>query len=136
VVRIYTRTGDNGETGLFDGTRVSKADPRVEAYGDVDELASWLGVVRTQTDAADLVEMIDRIQRDLFALGAHLADPRHRIASRVEKAQLGNEDVERLEGWIDRLEAELAPLRNFILAGGSAAGAGFHFARAVCRRRG
>jgi cob(I)alamin adenosyltransferase len=134
VPRIYTRTGDAGETGLFDGTRVSKSAPRVDAYGDVDELASWLGVVRSHTTDPDLVEMVDRIQRDLFALGARLADPRHRIASRVEKAALTPESVSRLEGWIDTLEADLPPLRKFILAGGVEAGAELHFARAVCRR--
>jgi cob(I)alamin adenosyltransferase len=134
VVRIYTRTGDAGETGLFDGTRVSKADPRVDAYGDVDELASWLGVVRARLDTADLAEMITRVQRDLFALGARLADPRRKIAGRIEKVLLAENDVTRLEQWIDALEGELAPLRRFILAGGNEAGAGFHFARAICRR--
>ena len=133
-MRIYTRTGDAGETGLFDGTRVSKADPRVDAYGDVDELASWLGVVGARLDGADLAGMVTQIQRDLFALGARLADPRRKIASRVEKVSLGEGDVARLEGWIDTLETELAPLRKFILAGGSDVGAGFHFARAICRR--
>jgi cob(I)alamin adenosyltransferase len=136
--RIYTRTGDAGETGLFDGTRVSKADPRVDAYGDVDELASWLGLVRARLTAderaADIVSMLEHIQRDLFAVGALLADPRHRIADRVVKAALGPDDVARLEGWIDMLDAELTPLRKFILAGGTEAGAGLHLARAVCRR--
>ena len=93
MVRIYTRTGDAGETGLFDGTRVSKADPRVDAYGDVDELASWLGVVRARTDSPDLIAMITHIQRDLFALGARLADPRRKIAGRVEKVVLTEQDV-------------------------------------------
>jgi len=134
VPRIYTRTGDAGETGLFDGTRVPKSDPRVEAYGDVDELASWLGLIRARSVAADLLEMIDQIQRDLFALGAQLADPRHRIADRVEKAVLGEADVRRLETWIDALDDQLPPLRKFILAGGVPAGAELHLARAVCRR--
>jgi cob(I)alamin adenosyltransferase len=134
VVRIYTRTGDRGETGLFDGTRVSKADPRVDAYGDVDELASWLGVVRSNADAAGFVDMIHQIQRDLFALGARLADPAHRIAGRVEKAVLDDEDVRRLEGWIDALERELPPLRKFVLGGGAEASAHLNFARAICRR--
>ena len=102
--RLYTKTGDAGETGLFDGTRVSKADPRVDAYGDVDELNAMLGVARTQTPGDRVDEMLDRIQRDLFAVGAALADPRHRIASRVVKAALGDDDVARLEGWIDELD--------------------------------
>jgi cob(I)alamin adenosyltransferase len=136
--RIYTRTGDAGETSLFDGTRVSKADPRVEACGDVDELASWLGVVRTrlvpEAGGADIAAMLERVQRDLFAVGALLADPRHRIADRVVKAALGPDDIARLEGWIDTLDAELTPLRRFIMAGGTETGAWLHLARAVCRR--
>ena len=132
--RIYTRTGDAGETGLFDGTRVSKSDPRVEACGDVDELASWLGVIRAHLAATDLVEIVDAVQRDLFALGARLADPRRRIAARLEKAAFGDQDAARLEAWIDDLEAGLPQLRKFILAGGTQAAAELHLARAVCRR--
>ena len=134
MARIYTRTGDAGETGLFDGTRVSKSDPRVDAYGDVDELASWLGVARSTIEAPDLVDMIHTIQRDLFALGARLADPSRRIAGRVEKAVLDDDDILRLERWIDALERELSPLRKFILGGGAEASASFNFARAICRR--
>src|SRR6185503_6721824 len=86
AMKIYTKTGDQGETGLFDGTRVSKADARVEAYGAVDELNAWLGLARSH-EAGDRADaMLVEIQRDLFALGAMLADPRHRIAARVEKA--------------------------------------------------
>ncbi|MGE5834298.1 MAG: cob(I)yrinic acid a,c-diamide adenosyltransferase [Acidobacteriota bacterium] len=133
-MRIYTKTGDAGETGLFDGTRVSKADPRVEAYGDVDELNAWLGVARAQGVAPDIGDSLVQIQRDLFAMGALLADPRHRIAARVEKATLGDHDVARLEQTIDNLEATLAPIRRFLLAGGSPAGAMLHLARTVCRR--
>lgn len=133
-VKIYTRTGDDGETGLFDGTRVSKSHPRVAAYGDVDELNAWLGLVRASMDDQDLLEMLDRIQRDLFALGARLADPAHRIADRVTKAAVTGEDVTRLEEWIDRLESELPPLRRFILPGGSRNAAGLHVARTICRR--
>ena len=131
---LYTKTGDKGETGLFDGTRVSKADPRVEAYGDIDEVNALLGLVRSQRLDADIDDMLARIQRDLFALGAVLADPRHRIAARVHKAAIAADDVTRLEGWIDTLDAGVAPLRRFILAGGAPAGALLHFARTVCRR--
>ena len=134
TVKIYTRTGDGGETGLFDGTRVSKADPRVAAYGDVDELNAWLGLARASIVDAQLASMVEHIQRDLFALGSHLADPAHRIATRVTKASVTGADVTRLEEWIDELERELPPLRRFILAGGSPAGAAFHVARTVCRR--
>lgn len=134
MVKIYTRTGDAGDTGLFDGTRVRKSDRRVAAYGDVDELNAWLGLVRASSLDEDLVQMIVRIQRDLFALGARLADPTHRIAERVSKAAVSQEDVERLETWIDTLEAELPRLRRFILAGGTPAGASLHVARTACRR--
>ena len=124
TVKIYTRTGDSGETGLFDGTRVPKSDPRVVAYGDVDELNAWLGLARASgSERRELREMLERIQRDLFALGARLADPANRIAERVTKAAVTAEDIARLEGWIDQLEAELPPLRRFILAGGSATAA-------------
>lgn len=134
-MKIYTRTGDSGETGLFDGTRVSKADRRVSAYGEVDELNAWLGFVRAPGRLdRKLQEMIDRIQRDLFAMGARLADPSHKIAERVDKAQVRSEDVARLEGWIDELDAQLPPLRKFILPGGSHEGALLHVARTVCRR--
>ena len=133
-MKIYTRTGDAGETSLFDGSRVSKADSRVDAYGDVDELNAWLGLVRANRLDTDLDQPLVRIQQDLFALGAQLADPRDRIAERVRKASLNDADVERLEQVIDRLESELPPLRRFILAGGSPAGAALHVARTVCRR--
>jgi len=133
-VKIYTRTGDAGDTGLFDGTRVAKNDPRVAAYGDVDELNAWLGFARTEMGETDLAEMLLQIQRDLFALGARLADPARRIAARVEKAAVTSEEISRLEGWIDRLESELPPLRRFILAGGSRGGAALHVARTICRR--
>ena len=133
-MRIYTKTGDKGETGLFDGTRVSKADPRVVAYGGVDELNAWLGVVRSANPPKDVDDLLTRIQRDLFALGAVLADPTHKISSRVDKADLCAEDVTRLEKAIDDFEKELKPLRRFILAGGAPAGAMLHLARTVCRR--
>lgn len=133
-VKIYTRTGDSGDTGLFDGTRVSKSDPRVVTYGDVDELNAWLGLARAAGLDDELRGMLEQIQRDLFALGARLADPSHRIAGRVTKAAVTAEDIARLEEWIDRLDDTLPPLRRFILAGGSAAGAALHVARTVCRR--
>lgn len=133
-MKIYTKTGDAGDTGLFDGTRVSKADPRVDAYGEVDELNAWLGMVRARGVDDAVGTCLEQLQRDLFAVGAMLADPRHRIAARVEKALLTEADVARLEGWIDTFEAELPPLTRFILAGGSPAGAGLHVARTVCRR--
>jgi cob(I)alamin adenosyltransferase len=134
-VKIYTKTGDGGETGLFDGTRVPKSDARVATYGDVDELNAWIGLARSMLAGEDeLSEMLVQIQRDLFALGARLADPSHRIAERVDKATIGAGDIARLEQWIDMLELLLPPLRRFILAGGSQGGAALHVARTVCRR--
>ncbi len=134
VVPLYTRTGDTGETGLFDGTRVSKAHPRIDACGDVDELNAHLGVVLATGVDAGLTEILTQLQRDLLALGARLADSGRRIAERVTKVELGGTDVQRLERWIDRLDGELPPLRRFIVAGGAPAGAALHLARTVCRR--
>lgn len=133
-VKIYTRTGDAGETSLFDGTRVSKADARVDAYGEVDEVNAYLGLARASRPDADIDEPLLQIQRDLFALGARLADPAIRIAARVTKAAVTDADVLRIEALIDRFEAELPPLTRFILAGGAPGGAALHVARTVCRR--
>jgi cob(I)alamin adenosyltransferase len=133
-VKIYTRTGDAGETALFDGSRVSKADPRVDAYGHIDELNALLGQARAAGVDAALDAWLDRLQRDLFALGAQLADPASKIAHRVTKAALGPADTARLEAWIDEAEAELPQLRRFVLPAGSPAGAALHLARTVCRR--
>jgi cob(I)alamin adenosyltransferase len=134
-MKIYTRTGDTGGTALFGGARVSKADPRVAAYGDVDELNACVGAVRSQGDlSGDVAELLEQIQKDLFAIGARLADPAERIADRVTKAAVGDADIQRLEDWIDRFETELPQLRRFILPGGGRAGALLHFSRTVCRR--
>jgi cob(I)alamin adenosyltransferase len=133
-VKIYTKTGDDGQTSLFDGTRVSKTHPRVVAYGEVDELQACLGLARAASLGADLDELCVTLQRDLFALGARLADPVHKIAARVEKVVVDEASVARLEGWIDRLDEELPPLRHFILSGGTPAGAALHLSRTVCRR--
>jgi cob(I)alamin adenosyltransferase len=133
-LKIYTKTGDRGETSLFDGTRVAKTHPRVAAYGEVDELQAAVGVAVAHGADAELAEMLVAIQRDLFALGARLADPAQRIAPRVTKIVIDDASVARLEQWIDRLEATLTPLRHFILSGGSPGGAALHFARTVCRR--
>ncbi|MGH9370174.1 MAG: cob(I)yrinic acid a,c-diamide adenosyltransferase [Vicinamibacterales bacterium] len=133
-MKIYTKTGDSGETALFDGTRVPKSNRRVAAYGDLDELNAWLGFVIAGGIDEDVEEKLVQIQRDLFALGARLADPSHRIAGRVTKAAVSEADISRLEGWIDGFEEELTPLRRFILAGGVQPGAALHLARTVCRR--
>jgi cob(I)alamin adenosyltransferase len=133
-VKIYTKTGDAGQTSLFDQTRVSKADSRVDAYGEVDEINACLGAARAAGVDEDLALTIELIQRDLFAVGSRLADPSSRIATRVTKTAVTTEMVERLEETIDRLEQELPPLRRFILPGGSSPGALLHLARTICRR--
>jgi cob(I)alamin adenosyltransferase len=133
-VKLYTRSGDAGETSYFDGTRVRKDDPRLDAYGDVDELGAWLGFVRASGVDPVVDDDLARVQRDLFALGAQLADPRDKLAARVTKAVLGDDDVARLERLIDRFDADAPPLRKFILAGGTPPGAALHVARTVCRR--
>jgi cob(I)alamin adenosyltransferase len=133
-VKLYTKTGDEGETSLFDGTRVAKTDPRVTAYGEVDELQAAIGVAAAAGLDRELAEITLSLQRDLFALGARLADPAHRIAPRVSKIVVDAASVARLEQWIDALDAALPPLRHFILAGGSPGGAALHLARTVCRR--
>ena len=133
-MKIYTKTGDGGETSLFDNTRVSKADARVDAYGEVDEINACLGAARAAGVDPDISAALEAIQKDLFALGARLADPSARIAARVTKAAISESDVQRLEAIIDRLEDELPPLRRFILPGGGPAGATLHLARTVCRR--
>ena len=135
-VKIYTKTGDRGETGLFDGSRASKASPRVEAYGDVDELNALLGVALAFIrEDQELRSCLLDIQRDLFVVGAHLADPKARVeAKRGAKASLTEDKVTQLERWIDHFEEQLPPLRQFILPGGSKGGATLHHARTVCRR--
>ena len=131
---LYTRTGDRGETGLVDGTRLSKAAPRVAASGDVDELNAVLGVALAAGLDGELAEMVSELQRDLFALGARLADPRSKMTGQLEKTTLNETSVQKLESWIDQLDASLPALRKFLLPGGKSGGATLHLARAVCRR--
>jgi cob(I)alamin adenosyltransferase len=133
-VKIYTKTGDSGDTSLFDGTRVPKTDSRVAAYGDVDEVQAAIGVAAAHCTDPELGDMLVTLQRDLFALGARLADPAHKIAARVRKIVIDDASVTRLEQWIDSLEEGLPPLRHFILAGGTPCGAALHLARTICRR--
>ncbi|MBD3222042.1 cob(I)yrinic acid a,c-diamide adenosyltransferase [bacterium] len=133
--RIYTRTGDRGETGLFDGTRTRKCNDRVDLYGNVDELNSCLGTaVAALPDGADLLQQdLERIQTDLFELGAVLADPPRSEALTADETGLPL-DGAALEPMIDRLEAPLPELRAFILPGGHPGAAALHVARTVCRR--
>ncbi len=132
-MRIYTKTGDDGTTGLFGGLRLDKDSARVEAYGTVDELNSALGLARSAGLSADLDELLGVLQEDLFCLGAELACAPGKEASLPSKA-LGDADIERLEHSIDVHEAELPMLRNFVLPGGSHAAAALHLARTICRR--
>jgi len=131
-MKIYTKTGDKGDTRLFDGTQVRKNDPRVDAYGEVDEVNATLGAAAAFLEDTELKTILHDIQRDLFSIGAELADPRHRGSK--EKSKLNPARVTVLEQTIDRFETELPPLRQFILAGGGPAGALLHVARTVCRR--
>jgi len=131
---LYTGTGDGGETGLVDGTRVLKCDKRVVAYGDIDELNATLGVVLTFDLDSDITDIVSELQQDLFALGAHLADPSEKVTRRFSKTALDEQNVVKLETWIDTLDAALPPLKKFLLPGGGSAGAALHVARGVCRR--
>jgi cob(I)alamin adenosyltransferase len=133
-MKIYTKTGDSGETSLFDNTRVRKSDARVDAYGEVDELNACLGVARAAGVDVDIAALIERLQKTLFAVGARLADPSSKISARVKKAAISDADVTAMEAAIDRFEQELPPLTAFILPGGSSPGAVLHLARTVCRR--
>ncbi len=132
-MKIYTKTGDRGDTRLFDGTKVRKHDDRVEAYGDIDELNSLIGAAASFLKDIALVSMLAEIQKDLFSVGAQLADPGIKDQSRA-KFQIPRERITALENAIDNFETELQPLRQFILAGGGNAGAFLHVARTVCRR--
>lgn len=137
--RIYTRTGDQGTTGLSGGQRVSKDDPRIEAYGTVDELSSLLGMVRAELTRANfdnpnskrrLDELLAFLQHEAFEMGARLAT----APGSEPPGTLDDTSIERLEGWIDAFSDEVAPLRQFILPGGGPCGSALHVARCVCRR--
>lgn len=138
-MKIYTRTGDRGETGLFGGGRVRKDHTRVEAYGEVDELNAVLGLVAAALVAgpeSDLLERVRVLQADLFTLGANLASPAEEEGGRASEhvPPLPLERAAEMERWMDEAEAELEPLRSFILPGGNEEAARLHLARTVCRR--
>ena len=134
-MKIYTKTGDTGLTGLFGGGRVSKDDPRVEAYGDVDELNAQLGVARAVELMPRVDEVLVPIQRDLFSIGALLATPDlEKMHDHLAKAQIDEKRILGLEQEIDACDRELEPLRAFIVPGGSPKAAALHVARTVCRR--
>ena len=129
ISKVYTKTGDGGETSLVGGKRVSKASPRVDAYGDVDELNSTLGVARAHLTDSEIDEVLGLVQNDLFTLGADLASPPD-----IEVPRIREGFIKTLEDLSDRFLSELEPLKEFILPGGSVAGATLHLARTVARR--
>ena len=134
-MKIYTRTGDSGDTGLFGGGRVGKDHPRVEAYGDVDELNAVLGVARASAPLPRIDDLLLSIPRDLFAIGALLATPdQEKMREQLGKARLDSGRIAELERAIDDCDAELDPLKSFILPGGTAKASALPFARTVCRR--
>jgi cob(I)alamin adenosyltransferase len=130
--RMYTRTGDKGETGLFSGERVGKDSLRVEAYGTVDELSCWIGYTRSLIEDDEIDAILERIQQDLFLVGAQLATRQER--SSLQKAEVTQAMVEHLEEEIDKLDAELPPLSTFIVPDGTGAAAALHVARTIARR--
>jgi cob(I)alamin adenosyltransferase len=131
-MKIYTKTGDEGETGLFGGGRVSKDSLRIEAFGTVDELNAHLGMVRSMNVPADIDAELARLQGELFVLGADLATPADSTAKKIRR--IGLSEIERLEKVIDVFESRLTPLRSFILPGGAPFAAQLHVARTACRR--
>ena len=135
TMKIYTKTGDTGLTGLFGGGRVPKNDARVNAYGDVDELNSALGVVRATAPAAFFDALFSDIQRDLFAIGGHLATPDpDKVRKALAKADLAEGRITLFEQTMDQADQSLPPLRAFVLPAGTPKSAALHFARTVCRR--
>ena len=131
-MKIYTKTGDTGDTSLFGGQRVPKDALRIEAYGTIDELNSVLGIVRADNADPELDAILHKLQEQLFVLGADLATPRSLDRKSVRRIE--PRDAQPLEKLIDQFESRLKPLRNFILPGGSPVAARIHFARTVCRR--
>ena len=131
-MKIYTKTGDDGSTGLFGGRRVSKYSVRIRTYGEVDELNSVLGLARSSNLPPQISELLEAIQADLFALGSDMATPMDVQSDLIRRIE--TQQVAKLEEAIDRMEASLPSLTSFILPGGSPAGAFLHLARTVCRR--
>ena len=136
ISKVYTRTGDEGQTSLGSGERASKASPRVSAYGEVDELNSFLGLARTKIADAELLQLLERIQNELFVLGADLAvlQPDMSQSGGDRQRRVGVAEIEYLERTIDCYNETLPPLQEFILPAGNEAGAILHVARAVARR--
>lgn len=131
-MKIYTKTGDKGTTSLLGGTRVSKGHLRIEAYGTVDELNSWMGLLRDESPSKERKNIIAEIQERLFTLGSHLALDDDQ--SKIKIPDLNQEDIQLLEEAMDKMDSKLPALKNFILPGGHSAVSHAHVARCVCRR--
>ncbi|MFT4605145.1 MAG: cob(I)alamin adenosyltransferase [Rhodothermales bacterium] len=130
-MKVYTKTGDDGTTGLFGGARVRKDNARIEAYGTVDEANAFVGLARCEGPTDGLTDMLERIQGELFVVGADLATP---ATAKPSVPRVSAVEITALENDIDSLEADLAPLKTFVLPGGTRRAAALHAARTVCRR--
>ena len=137
-MKIYTKTGDKGETALYGGTRVSKASARVESYGTIDELNSFIGFAKTEITVEKVLNQLKKIQFDLFTVGSESATPTDKLTLANGQSRLSlvisETEIEELENWMDDLEEELQPLQYFILPGGGKAATSLHICRTVCRR--
>lgn len=137
-MKIYTKTGDKGQTALYGGTRVSKASARVEAYGTIDELNSFIGVAKSEVTDAQVLSQLKKIQFNLFTVGSESATPTDKLTLANGKSRLAlaisEKEIEELEYWMDEFEKDLKPLQYFILPGGGRSATSLHVCRTVCRR--
>jgi cob(I)alamin adenosyltransferase len=133
-MKIYTKGGDKGETGLFGGERVAKSSPRIEAYGTIDELNSFIGLAITELKSEEVKELLNTIQNQLFTVGSDLAAPPDEKNKKHDVPRVPKEFFENAEKQIDKFDAQLEPLKNFILPGGSKAAAMLNCCRTICRR--
>lgn len=137
-MKIYTKTGDKGQTALYGGTRVSKSSARVEAYGTIDELNAFVGAAKAEISAPEIQAQLKKIQFDLFTLGSESATPADKLFLANGKSrlalQLSEKEITDLENWMDAYETHLAPLQYFILPAGGRAATALHICRTVCRR--
>jgi cob(I)alamin adenosyltransferase len=131
-MKIYTKTGDNGDTSLFGGKRLAKSNLRIDAYGTVDELNAQLGVVRALKPPTEVDDILEQLQNQLFVLGADIATPIEIVSSKIQRIQ--QDHIHSLEKIIDQIDTQLKPLHSFILPGGQIVGAQMHVARSICRR--
>ena len=138
IMKIYTKTGDKGETALYGGTRVSKASARVESYGNIDELNSFIGFAKSQISDEKVLAQLKKIQFDLFTVGSESATPTDKLTLANGKSRLSlmisETEIEELENWMDEFEKDLEPLQFFILPGGGISATALHLCRTVCRR--